>query len=372
MDRLGKAVQRVTHDGRLDELQVHRLIGDRLPEDRMRRRIRRQNGERSSLHHLVMQNVRAVANRADAVQLGDAVSILIHADIAFDVEHFVRRLVSRLRDAEERLVCRVANDDFLVHLEPASASVHLDHVAVVSHRHKIGDGHQTTTANVDRVLNGHSFVVDEELFRRYALDNVARRALDAANGHRDDLLTSQQVGFLGVHINFDILVLRDQARFSDREAGIVEILDALVVQLVPVQDAGLQDQGVLDGIVQNTKPGVLLHEDVVDEVGCLLGSRHIFSVLRDKLQNLVAARENTEQRRKHRQNGVTHLGHHDLRAAILLVSEQVAEVIRHRLLTLGRNIAVDVRLAVLNRLIDDVSELLVAHGLGVRRQIACF
>ena len=209
MDGLGKAVQRVSHDRRLNQLQVHRLIGDRHAEDRMRRRIRLQNGERSRLHYFIMQNEGAIADRADLMQFGDAVAVLVHADIAFDVENLVRRLVCRLRDAEERLVSRVSDDDFIVHLEAASASVHLDVFALVTHRHKVGNGHKAAASDVDCVLNGHCLVVDEELFRRDTLDNVARRADRAPNGHADDLFAGHQVSFLSIRVNLYVFVLRD-------------------------------------------------------------------------------------------------------------------------------------------------------------------
>ena len=124
--------------------------------------------------------------------------------------------------------------------------------------------------------------------------------------------------------------------------------------------------------MQDAETAVFLHEDVVDEVGRLLCGLHVLRVLRDELQNLVAARENTQQRRDHRKNGVPHLGHNDLRAAFLLVAQRIAEVKRHCSLAFGRNVAVDIGLAVLNGLIDDIPELLVAHGTSIRRQIAGF
>ena len=64
VNRLGQAIQRVAHDRRLDALQIHRQISDRLPEYRMRGRVRRKNGKRSLLNHLAMQDVGAITNTA--------------------------------------------------------------------------------------------------------------------------------------------------------------------------------------------------------------------------------------------------------------------------------------------------------------------
>ena len=93
VDGLGQAVERITHDRGFNQLQVHRLVCNRLPEDRVRGGVRRQDGERRRLHNFLMEDVAAVADSADAVQFGYAVSVLVHTDVRLDVEHLVRRLV---------------------------------------------------------------------------------------------------------------------------------------------------------------------------------------------------------------------------------------------------------------------------------------
>ena len=81
MDGLGQAVERVAHDRGFNQLQVHRLICNRLPEDRVRGGVRRKDGERRGLHNLLMEDVCAVADGADAVQFSYAVAILVDADV---------------------------------------------------------------------------------------------------------------------------------------------------------------------------------------------------------------------------------------------------------------------------------------------------
>ena len=93
MDGLGQAVQRVAHNRGFNQLQVHCLVCNRLPEDRVRGGVRRQDGERRRLHNFLMEDVAAVADSADAVKFSNAVAILVHADVRLDIEHFVRRLV---------------------------------------------------------------------------------------------------------------------------------------------------------------------------------------------------------------------------------------------------------------------------------------
>ena len=275
MDSLRKAVQRVAHDRGLDELQIHRLVGNRLAEDRVRRGIRLKQRVRRRLHNLVMQNVATITNRADLVHLSDAVAVLVDADIRLDIEHLVRRLVGRSRNAKERLVSRVARDDFVVHLEAAGTGVHLNRISVVAHRHQIRDCHQTAAGDDQSVFNALSFIVDQELLRRNALDNVARRHDNALDPQRDLLLTSHHVGFFHVLLNLNVRVVRNKSDLGLCQAGVGIVFNALVIELVPRQDAGLEDQSVLDGVMQNTETVVLLHEDVVNQVGCLFSRSHV-------------------------------------------------------------------------------------------------
>ena len=62
MDRLRQAIKRVAHDRGFDQLQIHCLIGNRLAKDRVWRGIRLQQREWRILHHLIMENIGAVAD----------------------------------------------------------------------------------------------------------------------------------------------------------------------------------------------------------------------------------------------------------------------------------------------------------------------
>ena len=115
--------------------------------------------------------------------------------------------------------------------------------------------------------------------------------------------------------------------------------------------------------MQDTETVVLLHEDVVDHVGGLLGRFDILWPLGHELKDLVAAGKDTQQGREHGENGVADLGQNDLRAPVFLVSERVSQVVGHSLFALGRNIAINIGLGVLNGLEDRISELFLVHGL---------
>ena len=187
------------------------------------------------------------------------------------------------------------------------------------------------------------------------------------------MLARHQVGFFKVLLNRDALILGDHVGFDQRQTGIRVIFDNLVIQLVPVQDAGLQDQCVLDRVMQDAEAAVFLHKNVVNQVSRLLCGSNVFLGLRDKLQQLVATGKDAQEAGHHRQNGVAHLGHYNLRPAVFFIAKQVAEIIRHRSLSLWSDVAVNVRLAVLNGLIDDIAELLVVHRLAVfPRHVAGF
>ena len=187
------------------------------------------------------------------------------------------------------------------------------------------------------------------------------------------MLACHQVGFFKVLLNRDALILGDHVGFGQRQTGIRVILNNLVVQIVPVQDASLQNQGVLDGVMQDAEAAVFLHEDVVNQVCCLLCGFNVFLGLRNKLKQLVAACKDAQQTRHHRQNGVAHLGHYNLRPAVLLIAKQVSEVVRHRSLPLGSDVAVYICLAVLDGLKDDVAKFLVVHRLVIiSRHVAGF
>ena len=137
MDRLSQAVQRITHDGRLDKLEVHRLVGNGLPEDRVGSWVWRKDRKRNILNDLVMQDVGSVAHSADLMKLGNAVPICVAADVALDVENLVGRLVIAQSKTEERLVSRVTSDDLVIHLKAASTGVLFDDVTRITHRHKL-------------------------------------------------------------------------------------------------------------------------------------------------------------------------------------------------------------------------------------------
>ena len=368
IDRLRQAVEGRAHDRRLDQLQIHRLVGDRLTENRVRRRIRRKDCKRRMLNDFVVQDVGAIADRADLMQLGDTVAVLIDPHIALNVEDPIGRFVCCVCDAKKRLICRIADENLEVLFKAARAGVLLDDVAVVAHRHQLGDRRQLAAPDIDRVVDVGRFAVDQELLGRNALDDVARSALRLTDPQRIERHADRAVELLE-HLfdEYPRLVL-DHHHFVSRQAGIRVILDALVVDLVPGDDAGLEDQSVFHGVVQDPKAGVLLHENVIDQVCGLLGGFDVFRHLRHELDDLLRTRKDPQQRRQHRQDRVAHFRQNDLRAPVFLVAELVAEVVRHRRFALGREVAVDVALRVLDRLAQNKGELFVVDPTLIRNE----
>ena len=113
--------------------------------------------------------------------------------------------------------------------------------------------------------------------------------------------------------------------------------------------------------MQNTEPVILLHKDVVNQVGCLLGSLYVLWTVWDKLKYLVAARKDTKQRRKHGKNSVANLGQNNLRATIFFIAKGLGKIVRHSPLTLRRKVAVDVSSSVFNGLGNDILKFVIVH-----------
>ena len=102
----------------------------------------------------------AITDRADLVQLRNPVAVLVNADVCLDVVNLVRAFVSALRNAEKRLVCRVACERLHVHLEAARACVLLDDITRVAHRHQLGHRRELAPADDESLVDCRSLVVD--------------------------------------------------------------------------------------------------------------------------------------------------------------------------------------------------------------------
>ena len=102
---------------------------------------------------------------------------------------------------------------------------------------------------------------------------------------------------LRVRDHLDLGIGHDQREAS---GGLVEIGLALArssLRLPPhLDDADLGQQRILDEGVEHQEAGVLLHEDVIDVVGLLLGAGHVLRADRLELHDLVAAGEDVHQR----------------------------------------------------------------------------
>jgi len=97
---------------------------------------------------------------------------------------------------------------------------------------------------------------------------------------------------------------------NDQRKGIVGLVEiGLALDLRPalpphLDHADFRQQRILDEGIEHQEAVVLLHEDVVDVIGLLLGGGHVLRPDRGKPHHLVARGENLHQRRHQAFDGV--------------------------------------------------------------------
>jgi hypothetical protein len=108
----------------------------------------------------------------------------------------------------------------------------------------------------------------------------------------------------------------------DQRKGIIRLIEiGLPLDLLPafpphLDHADFREQRVLDEGIERQEARVLLHEDVIDVIGLLLGGGHVFRPDRRELHHVLAARENVHQRRHQPFDGVGNVERHRLGAAV--------------------------------------------------------
>ena len=312
------------------------------------------------------------------MQFGNPVAVAVDSDVGLDVVDLVSALVDAVANAEKRLIGRISGQGLQVHLKPARARVLLDNLARVAHRDQLGDRRQFSAAHDQRIVDAGGLVVDQELLRRDALDNVFRGPRDPTDAqadfrrgyvllHREDAwpLAERCALRLRHAHKLDFGVAQNVLRLVGRQARIFVLLDLLIVAVIPRQDAVADNQGVLDGVVQDPEAGVLFHENVVDQVRHLLRNGHVFWPLWNKFDHFLAGSKDAQQRGDHGQDGVADLGHHDLRPPVLLVPEFLAQIVGHGGLAARGDIAVDIGRRVLDGVKNARSELVLVHRLRI-------
>jgi len=180
---------------------------------------------------------------------------------------------------------------------------------------------------------------DQQLFRRERLNvNLASlaRGLD---------LHIMDVDGHAHLIDHNLSRCLDNLRFAFRELlhqkskGLVcETLESLRLRFLcllpsPHDRAVLQLERVSDRRVGDQETVVLLEEDVVDSLSCLLGAFHILRACRLKGHSLIATNKDLEQSRANPFNCVENVGRDERRTALFLVTVRQAQVFPHGLLT---------------------------------------
>lgn len=226
----------------------------------------------------------------------------------------------------------------------------------VAHGQEIRDGAFHAVRDEDRVVEGDCAARDEELLRRHGRDadppdaTLAPQDAVVDQGHDrfDPAFVRRRVGLLRFHglrpnrhdrveherirvgamlDHLDRGIFGNQAplRLGEPLVGLAPRL----VRLVPpdLDDADLLEERVLEPGVENGKSVVLAVPDPVDVIGRLPCRLLVLGPDRLEAHDLVAAGEDSHQRRQHRVDSLGHVSAHDLAAPVELVAEPVAAVV---------------------------------------------
>jgi hypothetical protein len=165
---------------------------------------------------------------------------------------------------------------------------------------------------VVRVLDRARAPADAELLRRDALDAGTFAGAADLYGHVVQLGCRQWTSIrtnrrlhargqrrfaLAVLDNLDVGQRHDQRKSIVRLIEIGLALDFLPAFPPHVDHADLGQERILDEGIEHQKAVVLLHEDVVDVIGFLLGGGDVLWADRRELHHLFAGSENLHQRR---------------------------------------------------------------------------
>ena len=184
MNALGQAVERVAQDLGLDLLQVagdvkngHRLqwagVWLRVTGEISKWDVRRWQ----VAHHLV-----TTAHAADLAQLGNAVTVIVHTRIRFNIQHAAHHRVGGVICAErggQRLACQV----FIVAVQVRGRQVFLDLVLVIAHSDQIGHGGHLPMRNDGGIIKGPCTAIQQQFLGRHGHDADAAILGDALDLH---------------------------------------------------------------------------------------------------------------------------------------------------------------------------------------------
>ena len=378
VDRLRQAVERVADNVRFDELQVHDEIRNRRTDDHVGLGVGADHRELYIVHDLVVQHVGRLADRANATQFGDPVTILVDADVALDILISTHRRVGIIAcPAQIVTQCRIANLRLCVQLKRRRGiAVLLDVLAVVAHLDELGHRLQRAVSYILRIVQITRVSGDQELFRGHALDELALLATDFSAdknvekrgrqpGHRVGLAFPSLDGLQGgdravllQKVNLRLIYLFKNVFF-----------DGIGRCRVPLEHTDLAFQGILDRRVHDREARIVHVEHVGHVVGRLLGHRHVFGTPRGELDRLFGGREHAQEARQHGEDHIADLAHHDLAAALLLVAERLRVIVFLRLLAQRRDLVVDVVGGVRDRSFHSALKLLLGHAFGGFRRL---
>ena len=149
------------------------------------------------------------------------------------------------------------------------------------------------------------------------LDPHKRIALRRLHAHRGVLRHHFGVGlclFLRQHLSLRVRRQKhSELHFVNVTIGL-EVRRGLLIPK-PFDAASLEHEPILGGGVEDQEAVVLLVEDMIAGVGCLLCALHIFRADRIKDHCLIGAGEHLHQIRQHPLHCVEHIRRHHLAAA---------------------------------------------------------
>ena len=127
-------------------------------------------------------------------------------------------------------------------------------------------------------------------------------------------------------------------------------------------NAAFAHQRIFENCVSGQKSAVVILENVVCIVGCLLCRLDIFRPTGGKLHHILRIEENAHQTRQHGTHRVPYLHGHHLGVALDLVPKQVASVVFGSLGACWRQVAVHIADRIGQVLRDDALQFGIIHG----------
>ena len=352
-----QAVHILARQPAVQALQLHHRVRQRHADHAVRQLDGCQHRIFMALHLLVLQL--AVARHQHPAPLGHAVAVVVAADKALEQPHLLQRPV--------RTLCQLVPQ--IVRLLGTAALKALDrgHIGKAHLRQlRAGVGHPLPhQAGVFQALGR---AVDQKVPRRH-IAQLHLAALAALQRHipQQGLLQPGGLGHFGLqqlarrgfqHAHGWILGQQHQLLLAQA----LELF-AHRVRLHPLgaHHPQLGQQRILEPVAEQQKPGVVVPDHIVHQLGGLLGIGRILRPARQKLADVVPAEKRLQKIRQRAFNGLEHIPAHHLGAAVHLVAQRQAQVVLQIALLLTPDAAGQPAVRILDLTLQHIAERVTVH-----------